>query len=73
MATKETKHSSQFGSSDSYYGSYGINFKHVMMYPGWRPAVENICSVKITKLGNMWEEIEIFIKIGKGPYLSLLL
>ena len=34
-----------------------------MMYPRWRPAVQNICNVKITKLANMWEEMEIFVKI----------
>ena len=52
MATKETIQTSQFGSESSYYGSYGIMLENIM-YPGWKLVVENIGSVKITKLTNM--------------------
>ena len=37
-----------------------------MMNPKWRLAVQNICSVKITKLANMWEEIEVFVEDWEG-------
>ena len=36
------------------------------MYYRWRLAVQNTCGVKITKSADMWEEIEVFIKNGKG-------
>ena len=28
--------------------------------------VQNICSVKTKKLANMWEEMEVFVKIREG-------
>ena len=31
-----------------------------MMYPRWRPAVQNIGNVKITKLANMCEKMVVF-------------
>ena len=34
----------------------------VEMYSRWRLAVQNTCSVKITKLANMQEEMEVFVK-----------
>ena len=37
-----------------------------MMYPRWRHVVQNICSVKITKLANMWVEMEVFVKNWEG-------
>ena len=46
----------------SYYGPCGINFENVIIYSKWRLAVQNICSNKITKLANMWEEMEVFVK-----------
>ena len=64
VAIKETIQAFQFWN----YGSYGINSEHLMMYPRWTPAVQNMSSVKIPKLAIMWEEI-----IEKGLYLSLLL
>ena len=46
--------------TDSYYGACGINFEHVVTYPSWRPAVQNINRVKIMNLANIWEELEAF-------------
>ena len=37
-------------------------FEIVIMFPGWRLAVQNICGAKITKLADVWEEMEIFVK-----------
>ena len=37
-----------------------------MVYPRWGLTVENICSIKITKLAYMWEEIEAFVKNWEG-------
>ena len=37
-----------------------------MMYPKWRAAVQNICSVKIIKLENIAEIIEVFVKNWEG-------
>ena len=42
-------------------------FENVKMYPRWRPAVQNTCTVKITKSANMWEEIEVTVKNWEGP------
>ena len=36
------------------------------MYPRWGLAVQNVCSVKIAKLANMWEEMEVFVKNLEG-------
>ena len=36
------------------------------MYTRWRRAVQNICSDKITKLANMWEEMDVFVTNWKG-------
>ena len=36
------------------------------MYSRWRLEVQNTCSVKLTKLANMWEEIEVFVKNWEG-------
>ena len=59
MVTKETKQPFQLFSWNSYQGSYEIIFEHVMMYPRLNPAVQNIKIVKITKLANVWEEMEV--------------
>ena len=63
MATKETTCPSQFGSSNSCYGTCGIKFKHFVMYPGWKPAVPNICVVKIAN--------EISINVGVNGVILL--
>ena len=39
-----------------------INFENVVMYPRLRLAFQNFCSVKITKLTDIWEEMEAFLK-----------
>ena len=62
MAIKETIQAFQFRN----YGSYGINSEHLMMYPRWTPAVQNMSSVKIPKLAIMWEEMEAFVKSWEG-------
>ena len=31
-----------------------------------RPIVQNICCVTITKLANLWEEMQIFVKNWEG-------
>ena len=66
MANKETMQPFQFGSQNSYFSSCGINFKHVMMYPGGRPEAQNIGSVKIMKFANMWGEMKVFVKNWEG-------
>ena len=66
MATKEATQPFQFPSWKSSSGSYGINFKHLMMYPRRKPAVQNFCSVKITKLVNMGKKLRYLSKIGNG-------
>ena len=37
-----------------------------MMYPRWGLAVQNICTDNITKLANMWEEMEVIFKNLEG-------
>ena len=63
---KKTVEPSQLGNRNSYCGSCGINFENVIMFLRWGLAVQSICSVKITKLTNVWKEIEVFVRIGKG-------
>ena len=36
------------------------------MQSRWRLAVQNTCGVKITKLANMREEMEVFVKNWEG-------
>ena len=55
-----------FCSWNSYYGSCGINFENVKMYSRWRLAVQSTCSIKLTKLANMWKEIEVIVKNWEG-------
>ena len=62
VATKETIQAFQFGRRNSYYGTYRINSKYLMMYPRWTLAVQNMCSIKISKLASIWEEVEEFVK-----------
>ena len=66
MATKEEIQPSQFGRRNSYYGSSRINFENVIIYQRWELANQNICSIKITKLANMWEETDVFVKNWEG-------
>ena len=33
------------------------------MYPRQRHAVQNICTVKITKLANMWKEMDVSVDV----------
>ena len=47
---------------NSYCSPCGTNFENVKMYSRWRLAVKNTCNVKITKLANMWEEMEVFVR-----------
>ena len=35
----------------------------MIMYPRRGLAVQNICRIKSTKLANIWEEMEMFVKI----------
>ena len=66
MGTKETIQPYQVASRNSYYGSCGINSENGIIYPRWGVVVQNTCSVKITKLANMWEEMEVFVKTWEG-------
>ena len=58
------KQNSPFNSEaeTSHYASCGINFKDCMMHPRWKLAVQNICTIKITNLANVWEEMETLVK-----------
>ena len=38
----------------------------VIIYSIWRLTVQDICSNKISKLANMWEEMEVFVKNWEG-------
>ena len=66
MVTKETIQSFKFGSRNICYDSCGINFENVKMYSRWGVAVQNTCSVEITKLANMWEDMDVFVKNCEG-------
>ena len=66
MATKEEIQPSQFGRRNSNYGSRRINFENVIIYQRWELANQNICNIKITKLANMWEETDVFVKNWEG-------
>ena len=66
MTTKEKIQFFSFCSWNSYYGSCEINFENVKMYSRWRFAVQNTCSIILTKLANMSEEMEVFVKNWEG-------